>query len=74
MRPTKESSVKKRKPRGQGLVEYVLILAVVLGAVLTLGRPFFNSLRQRVGDGFKGGIFGNERSNLYYYPVRRQQR
>lgn len=69
---TERSRAAGRRPRsrGQGIVEYILIVAVVLSVILVVAKPFLKGLQTKFGDSFKGGILG-ERSNLYYYPVKR---
>lgn len=61
-----------RDQRGQGILEYVLILAVVIGIFLTMARPFINKLGPKYQKVFKSGMFKEDDtgSNFYYFPVR----
>ncbi len=61
-----------RSERGQGMLEYVLVLIVVLGVVLVAARPVIAKLKGSVEKGLKGGIFKEDASgsNFYYFPVK----
>jgi Flp pilus assembly pilin Flp len=61
-----------RDEAGQGLVEYVLIVGVVLSVVVVIAKPFFKTLRERVGESFEAGVFGKTDVNFYYFPLRRR--
>ena len=64
---------KNKEQNGQGLLEYILVLSVVLGIVLIFLRPFFTDLRAKVEEGFTKGIFSKD-ANFYYFPVRRTEK
>ena len=68
----RSARARRRKSRGQGLLEYLLILAVILSAVVVVAKPFFKKLQGQFGNSFKEGIFGNAQANLYYFPVKRR--
>lgn len=57
--------------RGQGFLEYILVLIVVLGGILVLARPVIAHLQKTFEKGLKGGIFKDDPtgSNFYYFPL-----
>ncbi|RZA07820.1 MAG: hypothetical protein EOP11_06625 [Proteobacteria bacterium] len=61
-----------RGERGQGILEYVLILAVVVGIFLVLARPFMGKFSTKYQAIFKGGMMADDStgSKFYYYPVK----
>lgn len=61
-----------RSERGQGMLEYVLVLIVVLGMVFMAARPVIAKLQKSMEKGMKGGIFKEDASgsNFYYFPVK----
>ncbi len=61
----------KTSQRGQGLVEYVLVVAVIIGAVIIVAKPFFKTFQEKVGENLKNGSVFSENPNFYYFPVRR---
>jgi hypothetical protein len=58
--------------RGQGILEYVLVLAVVIGIFLLLAKPFMAKYKGQYEKLFKGGVFAEDSSGskFYYFPVR----
>lgn len=58
--------------KGQGFLEYVLVLMVVLGTIFVLARPVIARLQDNLQKGLKGGIFKEDPtgSNFYYFPVK----
>lgn len=59
-----------RRESAQGMVEYILIVSIVVGIILTLGRPFFKTVREQISQSYKEGIFGNPQTSFYYFPVK----
>jgi hypothetical protein len=61
-----------RNQKGQGFLEYLLILVVVLGVLFVAARPWVLKLENKFKTGFKAGIFTNDPtgSNFYYYPIK----
>jgi hypothetical protein len=61
-----------RNQRGQGFLEYILVLMVVLGTIFVLARPVMARLQKKFEKGMKGGIFKADPSgsNFYYFPVK----
>jgi hypothetical protein len=58
--------------RGQAIVEYVLVLAVVLGMLFVLAKPVIGSLQKKIGDNLKNGFFAEDPSGdgFYYFPLK----
>jgi competence protein ComGC len=58
--------------RGQGIVEYLLVLAVVIGIFLTLARPFIKEFSKKWQATGKQSIFKEDNSgaNFYYFPLK----
>ena len=58
--------------RGQGFLEYVLVLLVVLGMIFVLARPVIAKLEGKFEKGLKGGIFKNDPTGAgyYYFPLK----
>jgi hypothetical protein len=61
-----------RDQRGQGFLEYILVLLVVLGTIFVLARPVIARLQGKFEKGIKGGIFKADPSggNFYYFPLK----
>jgi hypothetical protein len=61
-----------RSESGQGILEYVLVLVVVVTIFLFIARPYMAKLGPRFQDVFKGGIFKDDSSGngFYYFPVK----
>lgn len=68
------SATIKSRQSGQAILEYMLILMVVVGIFVFVGRPAINKLRVKLRDGMKTGIFTNAEDNtgkgFYYFPVK----
>jgi hypothetical protein len=62
----------RRNERGQGFLEYILVLMVVLGTIFVLARPVISRLQGKIEKGLKGGIFKADPSggNFYYFPLK----
>ncbi len=60
-----------RDERGQGILEYVLVLIVVLGSIFVMARPVIAKMQKSFEKSLKGGIFKEDASgsNFYYFPV-----
>lgn len=56
--------------RGQTIVEYILVVAVVVGMVFVLARPIFGSLQKKIGDSLKQGFFQDDPSGSKFYYFR----
>jgi hypothetical protein len=58
--------------RGQGFLEYVLVLMVVLGMIFVLAKPVILRLQKTFEKGIKGSIFKEDPSgsNFYYFPIK----
>jgi hypothetical protein len=61
-----------RNELGQGILEYVLVLAVVIGIFLVLAKPYMAKFNKQYEKLFKGGVFAEDStgSKFYYFPVR----
>lgn len=61
-----------RNERGQSILEYILVLAVVVGMIFVLARPVFGSLQKKIGDSLKEGFFSDDPSGgkFYYFNVK----
>ena len=57
---------------GQGMLEYVLVLMVVLGIVFVLAKPVIANIQKTFEKGLKGGIFKEDPTgnNFYYFPLK----
>lgn len=58
--------------KGQGFLEYVLVLAVVLGVVFVAAKPVIEKIKKNMADTMKAGVFQNDPtgSNFYYFPMK----
>ena len=65
-------SFRDRAARGQTIIEYLLVLAVVIGIFLVIARPLLKDLTSKYQKGFKAGIFeaDDTGSRFYYFPVK----
>ncbi len=72
------SRSKRRRPglfrdqRGQGMLEYLLVVLVVVGVVFAGARPVINRLKDKFEKSLKGGIFKDDPSGqqFYYFPLK----
>ena len=59
--------------RGQGMLENILVLAVIFGVFLLLVRPSFEKLQKKFSSGIKGDSFfggqGSDVDGFYHYPM-----
>lgn len=64
-------SIAKSKS-GQGILEYVLVLAVVLSIFMVVGRPFLKDIGGKIQGLSQKGIFSEDSSgsNFYYFPLK----
>lgn len=64
--------VTRSDERGQGILEYLLVLAVVVGMFLLVGRPFLTKIAPKFQNLGKSGVFAQDStgSNFYYFPIR----
>ena len=69
---TPSSKRKRLGEGGQAVLEYVLILMMVVGFALILGRPFLSKLGVTYQSVFKSGMFAADSSGskFYYFPVK----
>jgi hypothetical protein len=58
--------------RGQGILEYLLVLMIVLGMIFVLARPVIAHLQKNFEKGMKGSIFKDDPSgsSFYYFPLK----
>jgi hypothetical protein len=58
--------------RGQVMLEYLLIIAVVFSIFIFLARPYLKSLNKKFEEAGKSGFFAEDPSgsNFYYFPIR----
>ncbi|MGZ3650416.1 MAG: TadE/TadG family type IV pilus assembly protein [Bdellovibrionota bacterium] len=61
-----------RNQRGQGILEYVLVLMIVLGVIFVMARPVIARLQSKFEKGIKGGIFKEDPTggSFYYFPLK----
>jgi hypothetical protein len=57
--------------RGQGMLEYMLVLMVILGTVFVAARPVIARIQKKFEKGLQGGIFKEDASGgqFYYFPI-----
>jgi hypothetical protein len=62
-----------RGQSGQGLLEYMLILLMVVSIFVVFARPFMNQFSQKFQSITKKGFFTDDPTgaNFYYYPLPR---
>lgn len=60
-----------RNQRGQGILEYMLVLMVILGTVFVAARPVIARLQKKFEKGLQGGIFKEDPTGgqFYYFPI-----
>jgi hypothetical protein len=61
-----------RDQRGQGMLEYLLVLMVVLGVIFVAARPVIARLQKKFEKGIQGGIFREDPTGeqFYYFPLK----
>ncbi|MCO5141699.1 MAG: hypothetical protein M9962_01260 [Oligoflexia bacterium] len=62
----------QKNDRGQAFLEYILVMAVVVGILLVFAKPFFGNFSKKLQDGLQKGIFTEDPTgaNFYYFPLR----
>jgi hypothetical protein len=57
---------------GQGIVEYILVLAVIFSIFMIVAKPGLKRLQDKIADGMKSGIFAenSDDSGFYYFPMK----
>ncbi len=56
-----------RSERAQGVLEYLLVVAVIMGIVLVFAKPFMASLSKNLGKSFTTGFFAVDGSGSGFY-------
>lgn len=58
--------------RGQTMLEYLLIIAVIFSIFIFMARPFMKKLNKQFEEAGKSGFFAEDPSgsNFYYFPIR----
>lgn len=61
-----------KNSQGQGILEYVLILAVVISIFMVVGRPFLKDFGGKIQGLSQKGIFSEDSSgsSFYYFPLK----
>jgi len=61
-----------RSEAGQGILEYILVLAVVLSIFMVFGKPFVAKFGPKFRDIGKDGFFTDDSSGaqFYYYRIK----
>lgn len=64
--------IRSRNQKGQAILEYVLVLAVVLGMLFVMAKPVIGKLQKKINDSFKGGFFSEDVTGekFYYFPLK----
>lgn len=64
-----------RDERGQGILEYLLVVLVVVGVVFAGAKPVINRLKGQFEKSLKGGIFKDDPTGqqFYYFPLDRRK-
>lgn len=62
----------RSKQSGQVVVEYLLILAVVLGIFMLVARPGIGRLGKKIQEDLNKGLFAADATGagFYYFPVK----
>ncbi|HEY8278357.1 MAG TPA: hypothetical protein VIH99_01955 [Bdellovibrionota bacterium] len=68
----RSSFPKFRNQRGQGFLEYTLVILVVLGVLFVAARPVIAKLQKTFEKGLKQGFFKEDPTggNFYYFPLK----
>lgn len=68
----RKRGVSLRGQGGQGILEYVLVLAVVIGIFIVLAKPYMAKFNKQYQKLFKAGMFAEDStgSKFYYFPVK----
>lgn len=66
------AAIRCNNQRGQGMLEYILILVVVVSMFMLVGRPFLKDMGKKFQGLGKQGFLAedNTGSNFYYFPIR----
>lgn len=61
-----------RDQRGQGILEYLLVVLVVVGVVFAGAKPVIARLKGKFEKALKGGIFKEDPTGqqFYYFPLK----
>ena len=61
-----------RDQRGQGMLEYLLVVLVILGVVFAGAKPVIARLKGKFEKALKGGIFKEDPTGqqFYYFPLK----
>ena len=61
--------------RGQTILEYLLVLAIVVSMFLLVAKPFLGDIAKKFQDMSKKGFFSEDPTgaNFYYYPLPRSK-
>lgn len=62
----------KSNQNGQAVVEYLLIIAVVLGIFMLVAKPGIGRLGKKIQDDLNKGLFAADATGagFYYFPVK----
>jgi hypothetical protein len=66
------SNALPRDERGQGILEYLLVVLVVVGVVFAGAKPVIARLKGKFEKSLKGGIFKDDPTGqqFYYFPLK----